>query len=338
VTLEIVPLAAADEAEIERFFPQVGVSVPPANLRQFGLPRRSAPGVEVGALALYDSGRMVGLLGYLDLPLRVGGAITTGRWPLNFFLLAPYRGRGLGRRLMEATREGVRWRLVIGGNANSTPVLAKTGWLRIGRLTTCAWPGAALAPALQLDRLRRDRRPPPAVVRWRGEDGPVAARRCAPADLPAPGAARENGVPRDPAYLDFAFGGALAPYHLLYGVEVAGEPAGHFVLAARAGRRLTLEVHAIDLDAAPGREAAVIAAARRVGRRAGDEVRFHTSSARFLDAARRLPGRRRESENLPIWLHCADGLAADSRDPGRWHLTHGDHDRYRIFPASRLWG
>lgn len=306
--MTIAPLTQEEMPELEAFFLQVGLNVPAENLHQFAWPRRIAPGFETVTLGLRDRGRLAGVIGYLDLPLRIGGRREIGRWPINFFLLEEYQGLGLGRRLMEATREGARFRLVIGGNQRSMPVLERTGWQRIGFLSTFRWQAEA----------RRAGEPPKAEV--------IAA----PAPWADAAPRGENGVPRDATYLRFAFAGPLAAYSSFRRVYVAGEPAGYFVLALRG------DVDVLDFDAVPGRETEVLEAALGTGLLAGDAVRLHASSRRFQEAARRIPGAE-ETPGLPIWLSFEEGLSPEDRDPGSWHLTHGDHDRYRILPLSRPW-
>lgn len=337
--MSISPLTAGEMPELVEFFPRMGLVVPPENVRQFAWPRRPAPGFEMVTLGLRDGGRLVGIIGYLDLPLRLLGREATGRWPINLHLLAEYRGRGIGQRLMEATREGARIRLVIGGNRNSTPVLRKTGWTHAGNLVSFRWTSAC--PRLA-DRLRRrSRGRPPEAVGWEGRDGRVEARRMETLDGPAPWVARapagESGVPRDAAYLRYAFGGGLAPLHLPYRVAVGGETVGFFVLAARSDLRPRLAVEVIDVDAVPGREAEVLEAARRTAFRAADVVRAHLSARRFTEAARALPGRAAVAEGLPLWLSAEGGLDSALEDAGGWRITHGDHDRYRALPVSQVW-
>jgi GNAT superfamily N-acetyltransferase len=334
--VNIAPLSAGEMPELERFFPRMGLRVPPENVRQFAWPRRPAPGFEMATLGLRDGGSLVGIIGYLDLPLRLRGQEETGRWPINLHLLAEYRGRGLGQRLMEATREGARFRLVIGGNQNSTPVLRKTGWTRIGHLASFRWTSACLRLA---DRLRPGSRGgPPETVRSDSPAGRAVARRTEVLDGPAPWVdSGESGVSRDARYLRYAFGGDLAPYHLSYRVEVEGEAAGFFVLAARADLRPRLAVEVIDLGAVPGREAAVLEAARRTAFSAGDVVRVHLSAQRFTRAARSLPGRAAETVGLPFWMSAAVEIDPALQDLGSWHITHGDHDRYRALPVSQVW-
>lgn len=319
--MEIAPLTPAEMPDLDRLFVEVGLALPPENVRQFAWPRRPAPGFETVSLGLFDAGRLVGVIGYLDLPLCLDGFRTTGRWPINLYLLASYRGRGWGRRLMEATRAGADTRLVIGGNAFSTPVLAKTGWRRIGHLAVFHPPAGAPGPPLERGV---------AVV-------PVAAAELA--DLPAPwvewAPAGEYGVPRDGSYLRFAWGGELASFLRLHLVHAAGEALGFFVLALRREEGLVAEV--IDLDALPGREAAVVGAALATAAGAGKRARLHAGVGRFRRAARGLLGEGREETGLPIWLSREEPLPAAALDPESWRLSHGDHDRYRVLATSMPW-
>jgi hypothetical protein len=57
--MNILLLTPAEMPELAAFFPQVGVSIPPENLRQFAWPRRIAPGFEAVTLGLRDRGRLV---------------------------------------------------------------------------------------------------------------------------------------------------------------------------------------------------------------------------------------------------------------------------------------
>jgi len=130
------PIGAERSGEVQDLFRRLDLHLGEENYRQFCLPRTAGPGLAVGLIGVVDAGRLAGVIGYLDVPARLRGSTEalTVRWPINIYLLPEYRGRGLGVKLMEATREGARLRLVIGGNQASIPVLEKTGWRPVGAL------------------------------------------------------------------------------------------------------------------------------------------------------------------------------------------------------------
>jgi len=345
--VNIEPLEADRVGELEDLFRRIGLAMDPGNVRQFCLPRVLGPGHEVGALGLFDERRLVGAIGYLDVPARLKGfgpGPVSVRWPINIYLEKEHRGKGWGVRLMEATRQGARVRLVIGGNQASIPVLEKTGWRAIGTMTLFRWARPCLDPRRLGDRRAGGaRRLPPDSVRLSRGAGAVEARRVDRLDgaLPwvavPPASPPDNGVVRDGSYLDFAFGGALRAHHSLHAVLVSGALAGYFVLAARAERWPVLTVEIVDLDAAAGRETQVIRAARKTALACADVVRLRVCGDRFVAAARRIGGAPVERPDLPLRISCDDDVFASLGDHGSWRLTYGDHDQYRIRPVSRAW-
>ena len=342
------------------FFREVGASITSENIDQFCLPRAAESGPRVGTLVLAEGDRILGSIGYLDIPLRASGAAAESgdmvreeisRWPINQFLLPEWRGRGLGQRLMDAAGEGAPCMLVIGGTKASTPSRSNSGWRLIGQLECWRFRAPVLS-VISAGKLKdrtnlAGRRLPPATVCLRVGWHTVVAQRSAPISgwlpwvAPDPPPRRvEIGAPRDADYLRFAFCGALSEYHALHTVSVDGAAAGFFVLAARAERPPFLSIEIVDLDAAPGREADVIEAARATGFTRGDIVRLRVCGDRFTQALRTLRGHVRRGPDhafrvltRPGSLVTGEMAAAISS----WRLTYGDHDQYRVRTTSRKW-
>src|SRR4029434_2227100 len=120
--------------------------------------------------------RIVGSIGYLDIPLRLtgpGGAMREelARWPINHFLLAECRGRGRVKQLMQAVWEGAPCLLAIDGTDTSIPARDKSGWQPAGQLTCWRFmtgKTGLLAPGKLIDRANATtRRVPPDTVSFR---------------------------------------------------------------------------------------------------------------------------------------------------------------------------
>ncbi|HET9480747.1 MAG TPA: GNAT family N-acetyltransferase, partial [Candidatus Polarisedimenticolia bacterium] len=331
--MTIEPLGETDLPALERLFEDLALGIPRLNLDQFCRPRGPADGIRIAGLAVREENRIGGAIGWLDLPFRspASGAIESARWPINIYLRPELRGRGLGSKLMEATREGARFRIVIGGNAASIPVLERTGWKLLGELRCYRWRRPCLDPRRLSDRLSRGtRRAPPATLAVRAPSGVAGAIRARRVEslrgrLPwlEPGLPRhgEAGTPRTEAYLTFAFGGPLAPYHLVHSVSVDGALAGYFVLGARAGRRGLLECEIVDLDAVEGFEAHVVAAGRAAALTCADVARLRCSAERF-DRAALLNGAAAPTPDLPLRVSCDPSDEAALPAAGAWHLTY----------------
>lgn len=358
--MTITPLDPCDLPALGEFFREVGASVPRENLEQFSMPRAAAHGPAVGSLVLKEGGRILGAIGYIDIPLRLswegtGSAGTIreelSRWPINHFLAAECRGRGLGKQLMEAAWEGAPCLLAIGGTESSIPARDKAGWRPLGQLSCWRFraPIRSLLAAGKLNDRRNagTRGVPPETVSLRVGRRQVVAQRSLEVSgwLPwvAPDPPRgqvEIGAPRDAAYLQFAFFGALSKYHVLYMVSVDGAVAGYFVLAARADRPPFLSIEIVDLDAAPGREAVVIEAARATGFTRGDIVRLRVCGDRFTRALRTLRGDVKESPDHAFRVSTRPGSLVEdaaAASLSSWRLAYGDHDQYRVRTRSQIW-
>lgn len=339
-------LAPGEMPELLDFLKRLPLDVRPENLTQFWMPRTTAGGSATSILVLREAGTIIASIGWIDVPLRINddqGHARTGerhksiRWPVNFYVLAELRGKGLGHRLLEATRDGATLRAAIGG---AIKLLERTGFRSTISLVCARWVRPCLDPARLGERLRGgERRPPPDLASWRIDGALVRARRLRRFDVALPwadrssrGAPGEAGVPRDAAYLEFAFGGVLGPYHASYVVDVDGTPAGHFVLAARAGRRFLLVAEIVDLDAMPGREKEVIEAARRTALACADMARLRISGARFT---RVLEGTTRGIvTDQTLRIVCDEPWGSP---PADWRMTYGDHDHYRARASSLAW-
>jgi len=344
--MTLTALAPSELPELEEFFRRLPLPMPSENLRQFSAPRSAPDGHEVVTLVMREAGAIVGTVGWVDVPLRVNDdrgdrlddpRLRRVRWPVNLYLRSEQRGRGLGKKLMEATREGAAVRAVIGGNQASMPVLDRTGWRVTDSLICARWARPCLRLSRLADRLLDGpRREPPASCEWKLAGMPVRALRVTRlsgalpwASPEARGEAGEAATPRDPAYLDFAFGGPLRPWHSLHEVTVSGALAGCFALAARAERRGRLTVEIVDLEAVAGRERPVLEAARRTALACADVARLRILGRRFTGL---LAGRA--TADHPLRISCDEDLAPAL---GGWKLTYGDHDQYRVRAASRPW-
>jgi GNAT superfamily N-acetyltransferase len=342
--------------ELEAFFRSLLLPMPAENLAQFCLPRVSGTRLKVVTLVMRDEGRIVGTVGWIDVALRVNdqrglplsGQNETLRWPVNLYLLPESRGKGLGKQLMEATRQGAALRAVIGGNAASMPVLDRTGWQVIGHLSSVRWRRPCLDPSRLRERLGPiDRRPPPERVNVRTAHHAITARRVERAlgwlpwaAVESPGAPFEAGPPRDAHDIEFAFGHALRRYHTLHEVTVNGVVAGFFALAARAERRPWLTTEVMDLDAVPGRETQVIRAARATALSCADVARFRFGGARFARALASMGMGGRFTVDHPLRVSFDPARAIDGphlRQVDSWRLTYGDHDQYRVRSSSIPW-
>lgn len=301
-----------DVPEITRFFDRLGIHFPGPNLEQFVRPSRPAEDLAVVTrLVLGKSDEIVGLLGYLERPLRVDGRQIRGRWPVNFFLAPELRGQGLGKDLMRDVMGGCELGLVLGGNPKSIPVLERTGWRRLGDLHTYEWQGRASSFSTQ----NRARPGLPATTPW------------------AEGSGR-NGVRRDGVVLSYRFAGPLAPYHRVFHVVDEGTPTGYFVLSMRRDGPAPGRVKITDFDASPGTETQLARAALATAFDVGSEVEAHACNVAFRSAFETLSPTR-AAVGLPIWvLDPHDLLTAASSSQGTWHITHGDHDRYRRWTDS----
>ena len=159
--LKLDELATGELPELREFFAALSMSLPAGNVEQFSSPRKGPAG-DVVTLVMRESDRIVGTIGWLDVPLRVNdergfarddGSADRVRWPVNLYLLPEYRGKGLGKQLMQATREGAPVRAVIGGNSSSMPVLDRTGWQAIGSMVCARWSWPCLDPHRFADRI-----------------------------------------------------------------------------------------------------------------------------------------------------------------------------------------
>lgn len=337
--MNLAELGEDELPELERFFQALPLDVPPENLRQFSRPRKKEGGYEIKTLALREEGRIVGTIGWIQTPLFIGGRNEVARWPINYFILPSHQGRGHGRILLEALREGARWGLVTGGTEDSTRMFDKTGWKLVGHLESYRWACPCLDPRRIVDRLcQGGRRPPPETVKC----GEVEASR---AELLAPlvdwrPAQEELGVRRTPGYLRFAFEGALKPYHAAYIVRKSGRPIGFFILEPKNDRLPLLAVQVVDLDSAAGHEAAVLAAARETGRACADLIRLRLLGRRFTAILRKMPDARPGGPDVPFRVvSYSDGAPPppEMLDPQNWRVTYGDHDEYRVRGDSQIW-
>lgn len=323
--MDLKPARHEDLAGLAEFLAGLGLDFPRPNFEQFVVPRQGAGQTRVTTYLLrLPDGGIGGCLGCLDQLALVGGERRGLRWPMNFFLAPELRGQGLGKEMMRRVMDGAELGLVLGGNPRSIPVLERTGWTKIGELATYRFGGAPAAPAAQSAEA------PPA--------GSLETRPGLPAATPwiagprTDGAEPRHGAPRTLDFLRFAFGGALAAFHAPYGVFAGERPIGYFVLSLRAPAGGE-EAEITDFDAVPGGEAACLSAALAAARRRADEVVVHAASRRFRAALESLAPRQ-AGAGLPLFA-----LEGSGRRPSGavsdWHVTHGDHDRYRRWPSSR---
>lgn len=348
--VSIEPLGAADLEELSRLFAALGLFMPASNLAQFSAPRGASPGIEVVTLGMREAGRLVGTIGWLELPLQLpDGRLTSGRWLVNFHLLPQWRGRGLGRGLESAARGGSGLSLITGGTPHSIPLFEEAGWRLVGEVESWWWSAPCLSPRRALERLSAaGRSVPPGTVAFRRGSG-AGSRVVARAGLtglegtPWAGVkAREPGgdcgVPRTADYLAFAFGGALRHTISVHSVTVDDRLAGYFALAVRSMHWPLLGADVVDFDALPGSEIPVLAAARRVALACADVVRVRiTPRARFVAALEELGARRSPDPGLPLRILDERRTHAEVFDPRLWRVTPGDHDQYRMRTSSQPW-
>jgi GNAT superfamily N-acetyltransferase len=360
--MSVALLAPAELPELEEFFRAIDLHMPEANFQQFAAPRRLAPNLELGTFVLRDAGRIVGSVGWIEVPVRVNDAegrplapdrLRAGRWVMNFFLEPQLRGRGVARALLDALHAACPMRFVIGSTAAAQRAFDKFGYRDIGRLSMVRWARPCLDPRRLVDRLRRaERQPPPASITMHLAGDEVTARRVPQVGESLPwtrpeeaGMAHEAGAPRDAAYLTYAYGGHLARYHALYVVTVNGEPAGLFVVVARTTYlpKIPLPLlgaEIIDLDARPGSERAVILAARKTAFASADVVRLRICGDRFTRVLRELNGGRELIDDIPLRLSIDAAVLPDGpyrERAGVWRLTYGDDDQFRVRATSQAW-
>lgn len=311
--MNLVPARPQDLQAIEGFLAGLGVPFLPSNREQFLLPRRCRGCRVATYLHLDAAGEIAGLIGCLDLPLR-SPEETVFRWPINFFLAPHLHGRGVGKAMMSDVTLGAEGGLVLGGNPRSIPVLERTGWEKLGELKTYRWSGARERDNEQIEVLPGL----PATAPWT-------------LGLPV-----SLGVPRTPETLAFAFGGALAPYHAPFQVLFQGSLIGYFVLSARHEDGSPGAALITDFDAVPGFEAATLTAALAHARRLAAEVITHVCARRFCQVLDDLEPTA-TSLGLPLWIWRGKKSLPATLRAEDWHITHGDHDRYRQWPSSQRW-
>lgn len=311
--MQLIPAEPQDLPAIEDFLAGLGVPFLPPNRDQFLLPRQHRGGQVATYLLRGSAGEVVGLLGCLELPLRSPEA-TSFRWPINFFLAPELRGRGLGKTMMTEVMRGAEGGLVLGGNPRSIPVLERTGWEKLGELKTYRFSGAR-----------------------QGDEG-VEVQPGLPLAAPwAQAISGSLGGPRTPETLDFAFGGALAPCHAPFQVLADGQLVGYFVLSARHENGSSPAALITDFDAVPGFEVATVTAALTAAQRLAADVFTHACAGRFCRALDQLEPTA-TGVGLPLWIWRGQKSLPATLRAEDWHITHGDHDRYRQWPGSRRWG
>lgn len=93
-----------------------------------------------------DKDHIVGQLATIPVALKVGERETRAIWILDFIVLPQYRGRGLGKRLVLASRESCPTMITLGINDQSIPVFRSLNWVAIGgvhRYHRLLYPGDA---------------------------------------------------------------------------------------------------------------------------------------------------------------------------------------------------
>jgi hypothetical protein len=339
--MKIEHLQEKDLPDVQHFLSQLPLTVPTNNFSQFWVPRKGRVGYEIGLMGLKDKGRLIGTLGYIQVPLRLAESHKMGRWPTNYFLLQEYRRKGLGGVLLAAMCDAGQWGLVSGGTTYSTAVFEKSGWHLIGNLSSCRWFRPCMNPSRLIDRLRvGSRRMPLKTLLFASRKGSLSVRRI---DEVAEGIpwesddrAEEDGVPRNMEFLEFAFGNALKDYHVVYTVFLKEKPVGYFVLAAQADRFPFLATQIMDCDSLPGEEDIVLWAASQTGLTCSDLVRLRIMGQRFVRALDNVPGARWGVPDVPFRVLPPRGTG-EHVPLHNWRVTYGDHDEYRNYPHSQRW-
>lgn len=93
-----------------------------------------------------DGERIVGQLATIPVALKVGTEETRAIWILDFIVLPQYRGQGLGKRLVLASRESYPTMITLGINEQSTAVFRSLKWVALGgvhRYHRLLYPGHA---------------------------------------------------------------------------------------------------------------------------------------------------------------------------------------------------
>ena len=93
-----------------------------------------------------DRDQIVGQLATIPVTLNVGEQETRAIWILDFIVLPQYRGRGLGKRLVLASRESCSTMITLGINEQSIPVFRSLNWVELGgvhRYHKLLYPGDA---------------------------------------------------------------------------------------------------------------------------------------------------------------------------------------------------
>ena len=125
-----------------------------------------------------DGERIVGQLATIPVTLKVGVEETRAIWILDFIVLPPYRGQGLGKRLVLTARESYPTMITLGINEQSTAVFRSLKWVALGgvhRYHRLLYPGDAFSEIARLSPLRKlvnffyaPFRPPDAQTRYTG--------------------------------------------------------------------------------------------------------------------------------------------------------------------------
>lgn len=101
--------------------------------------------------------RIVGQLATIPVALKVGSEETRAIWILDFIVLPQYRGRGLGKRLVLASRQSYPTLITLGINEQSTAVFRSLNWVPLGgihRYHRLLYPGDAFSEIARLVPLR----------------------------------------------------------------------------------------------------------------------------------------------------------------------------------------
>ena len=102
--------------------------------------------------------RVVGQMATIPVELKVGSDEMRALWIIDFILSAEYRGRGLGKRLMQVARETYcTTMLALGYNKDSEAVLRSHKWVSLGNINRyhiMLFPGNAAKEVAQIAPVR----------------------------------------------------------------------------------------------------------------------------------------------------------------------------------------
>lgn len=81
-----------------------------------------------------DNKKIYSQMGLIPFELKLFNSIKTALWHVSFFTLPSYRGKGIGRKLIEFTDNETDYSLVLGGSIGTNKIYEKMGGTNFGNL------------------------------------------------------------------------------------------------------------------------------------------------------------------------------------------------------------